>query len=361
MTGTEIATVNLDMLDRAGKSEGQSSSVMDSIHTLKVYNPQIGKPAEAEKAGKFSIREANTGKEELSEGPFTFNVLDVSFFYSGSIYPILPSGAFAEEKVFFFTNEFSKFAKKTDTVGLAAGRSPVGFFQKGDFENVIKAPQLNGMENQFYERKKDKDGRPYNSSQLSRSAMIYGQFIDGPYAGDFFRFRTSMSNIGTTFRDGEVVPAAEGTFEAAMDKALVRMNKILVANGRREISRVSPDQVDLKIHIEENERGNFLPKFEFAGLVAERGIDNIDSVQYVKDLKAEHFSSIFGTMLEPAPVMIDGNNAEVKIAQVEAPKSKALAQPELAPEDDIFADNDAFGPPAGSLAKHEKEKNALEF
>lgn len=168
MVDTALATVDLSMLDRALESEGHTGSVMDILHSFKIYNAKVGDKPEADKAGKFKIKESGTGTEIYSEGSFTFNPLNVSYFYSGSIYPILADGTYAEKKVFFFTNEFSKFAKKSDTVGLAANNKGVGFFTKGDFEEMIKSPQLNGGENQFYDRKKNADGKPYNGSQLKK-------------------------------------------------------------------------------------------------------------------------------------------------------------------------------------------------
>lgn len=42
---------------------------------------------------------------------------------------------------------------------------------------MIKTPMLNGVPNQFYEKKKDKDNKPYHGTLLRRSAVIYGQFI----------------------------------------------------------------------------------------------------------------------------------------------------------------------------------------
>lgn len=113
---TSVANINLDMLDRAATSEGRTPSVMDNIHTFKIYNPAPNTKAEAEKAGKFSLKAANTGTETFVEGVFKFNILDVSYFYSGSIYPLLDNGAYGEDKIFFFTNEFGKFAKKVDTI-----------------------------------------------------------------------------------------------------------------------------------------------------------------------------------------------------------------------------------------------------
>lgn len=349
-----VATMNMDMLDRATKSDGATSSVMDMLHNFKVYNPKIGSEPEAEKAGKFRIVESVTKDELFLEGPFTFNVLNVSYFYSGSIYPLMENGTYADDKVFFFTNEFSKFAKKTDTVGLAAKNKAIGYFQKGEFENMIKSPNLNGGENQFFEKKKDFEGKPYNGSQLKRGAVIYGQFVGGQYDNDYFRMFTSLNNIGVTYKDGAVCDADEGTFEYAVKQGLAVLNEALVANGRKALQTINPDQVDIKVSIRQNAKGNFLPVFEFAGLVAARGYDNIVDVKYIHDLKEEHFMSIFGSMPTPTPILIEGGNAQVHIAQPQI-AAKTVGTADTKFDDTVAADeaealfegeNDAFGTPA---------------
>ena len=69
-TTQEVAPVDqaamMAMLDRA-ESDSGSSSVMSCLHTLKIYNPAPGTDADPEKAGKFKLKEANTGEEKLLE------------------------------------------------------------------------------------------------------------------------------------------------------------------------------------------------------------------------------------------------------------------------------------------------------
>ena len=316
MTDKAVATVNTAMLDAAIASDSVwISSVMDNIHTLKIYNPRIGDPIEEDKAWKFKLKVANTWVEELLEGPMVFNPLSIAYFWSGSVYPILPDGSFASDKVFFTTNEFGKFTKKTDTIWVAAKWTALWFFTKEHFEKMIKCKTLNWAENQFYDRKKDKDWKPFDWSLLNKGSVIYGQFIWGKYDQEFFRFFTSPRNLWVTFRDWEVVEPDEWTFEYATNQWLSDLNELLLNNNRKAINKIDPTQTDIKLTIYQNDKKNFIPKFVYDWLVANRWEDNQESIKYIHDLKNEHFKSIFWTMLDPSPITIDGSSAKGTIVQ----------------------------------------------
>lgn len=193
---------------------------------------------------------------------------------------------------------------------------------------MIKTPMLNDITNQFYDKKKDKEGKPYHGTLLRKSAVIYGQFIGGEYDKEYFRMFTSPNNIGVTYDKelGEIDPE-EGTLEYVTIPALTQMNEIRTQNGKKALSRVSHDQCDVLLTIRTNDKGNFLPVFSFAGLTAMRGYDNSEDVKYIHDLKAEHFKSIFGQMGAVTPIMIDGTKATAVLPSapqdnhaIEAPK-----------------------------------------
>lgn len=344
-----MAELNLAMLNRAEEEGSKSKSIMDTIHTLKIYNPPIGDKPDPEKAMKFKLVEKDTGEESFFDGPVTFNILDVAFFYSGSLYPIQEDGGFAEDKMFFYTNEFGKYTKNEDTVGLATMGKPIGFFKKGDFQKFLICPMLNGKPNQFYDQKKDKDGKPYASSHISKRAVVYGKFLSGPRTDEYFKYYISMGAVGSTFKDGETVPAPEGTLEDAISKGLDRMNVILVANNRKKVQSISPSQIDVRVTIVQNDRQNFLPKFETILLAAERGIDNAVDIEFIKNLKQKHFSDIFGDMIAPTPILIQGTNATLTLAPLPEKKG-AQSQLELAPasqqavvEDEVLEAKAVFG------------------
>lgn len=298
-----MVATNTSMLDKASKEAG-FESVMDVIHNFKVYNPRIWEPVDESKANKFKLVEANTKTELYLDWKFTFNPLSVSYFYSWNIFPILDNWDYSQDKVFFSTNEFGKYTKKTDTIWLSAWWKLIWFFTKWEFEEMIKSPQLNGKVNQFFEKKKDKEWKPYNGSLLRKGAVIYWQFVWWDYDQEYFRMFTSMNNIWLTFKDWAVCDPNEWTFEYAVLDWLDSLNELMDANGKRQVTRINPDQCDLSISIRENDKHNFLPVFEFAGCVASRWIDNEESIKYIHDLKAAHFHSIFWAMWDITPILL---------------------------------------------------------
>lgn len=306
-----VATVNLDMLDRAVEENVGTSNVMDSIHNFKIYNPKIGDDVDQDKANKFRILEAGKQEPVFEEGPFTFNPLDIAYAYSGAVYPLLENGTYADTKVFFSTSEFGKFAKKTDVLGFSANSKGIGFFEKAQLELMLRTPALNGSDNHFYAKKKDKDGKPYNSSEINKTAVIYGVFSEGARAGEVFRMFISPNHLGVTFKNGEQCDPEPGTFEYAVNQGLEEMNDLLRANDKKVIRSISPTQCDIKLSIRQNDKKVFLPVFEYVGLVAKRGEDNTEMIQFIKGLKDEHFKSIFGTVEPSTMIAIEGNNAKV--------------------------------------------------
>lgn len=337
---TAVATVDLGMLD-AAVEEGGFRDPMNDIHTIKVYNPQIGTPVDETKAFTFAVKEGLTGDRTNWRDVITFNPIKVAYVWSGSIYPILEDGTTAKDKVFFSTSEFGKFAKKTDVIGLTANGKLVGSFTKGDFEALIHTPSLNGKINQFYERKTDKDKRPYDSTYLSKSAIIYGVIVGGERDGEHFRFLTSVKNLGTTWKpDIGAVDAEPGTFEAALQDALPALNSLLKNNGRKEVRSCSPDQTVLQLAVRVNERGNFLPEFRFFNILAALGKNNFDSIEFIESLLLEKFGSTFNNLV-PAKVLLDKVNVVIETPLSLAPAKKESEQSAL-PTDAAFAENDPF-------------------
>lgn len=332
-----VTTVNLDSLRRAQEEAGGPASPMSKFHTLKIYNPEPNKPADPEKDGKFILKLADNKGEVLIEGPIAFSPLDVKVFYAGSVYPIDPETGIrsVENKVFFYTNEFGKYAKKTDVIGLAAKGKALGFFNKGEFEQMIKSPRLNDVTNQFHDSKKDSKGVPYDGSALSRKFMVYGIFVAGEYAGEIFRMAVNPGAFGITFKDGANIEPEAGTFEYCFIEALSEMNALLTQNNLHSVNRVEVDQTDLSLQIVQNDKKNNLPYFAYEGLVAARNGDNLESRQLVRNVQEEQFKQTFVALDVPSKIQIEKGNVRVEI---QAPAQNK--QPQLAAhvEDAIDAD-----------------------
>jgi len=339
MNDKAVANVSTGMLDQAVEFDKKGfSSVMDGIHTLKIYNPRIGDPIEEDKAWKFKLKVANTWVEEFIDGPIVFNPLSVRYFYSWHIYPILDNGTVANEKITFYTNEYGKYLKKTDTIGLAAKGKSLWFFSKEDFKAMIKARTLNGRDNQFYDRKKDREWKPFDGSLLSEWAVVYGQFVWWTYDWEFFRFFTATRNLWVTFRDWSVCEPDAGTFEYAVSEWLIPLNEVLTYNGKRTVNKVDDSQVDLKLTIEQNEKKNFMPKFEYSWLVVLRWGDNREDKKFIEELQFEHFKSVFWWMGSPNQVLLNWSDATTVISQPalstwELTKADLEAMPDIPFED----------------------------
>jgi len=346
---TALQNVNMAMLDRAVEEGSGSESVLSVLDSVKVYNPAPNTPAEPDKAGKIKIKLAGTvdaggDKEVYIDGPLTFTPLSIVFTISGSIYPRLENGELSADEYFFYTSEFHKFTKRTDTIGLACKGKPIGFYTKAEFEQMLKTPMLNGMKNQFYKEKEDINHKPYDSSRLDKKAIIYGIITEGEYKGNMFRMFINPSVFGITYdrESGQNISAEPGTIEYAIEQALPELNKILQANGRKPVKKIDHSQVDMKLTVVTNEKGNFLPHFEYAGLVAMRGVDNSEEVKYIHDLREEHFRSIFGEMGIPTPISIAG---WVATGTFLPPPSGGSAPRQLSQwEAQIVAADEAFGP-----------------
>ena len=197
--------------------------------------------------------------------------------------------------------------------------------------------------NQFYDKKKDKDGKPYHSTLLRKTGIIYGQFIGGKYDKEYFRMFTSPNNIGITYdtESQSAIDPEEGTLEYVVIPALVQMNEIRTQNGKKALSRVSHDQCDVKLSIRTNEKKNFLPLFTFDGLTAMRWYDNTEDVKYIHDLKEEHFRSIFGQMGTVTPIAINGTNSIMSFPKVTTQEHIAIEAPLAVSDlDDTFGHDD---------------------
>lgn len=316
---TAVANINLSMLDSAVENDVSHVSVLDKLNCLRVYNPKPGTDVEPEKANKFFLKTTD-GKEEYIEGPLNVTIFSILYTTQGEVYFRDKDGKVREDKNFITTSEYNRFTKKDDTVGVASQGKVLGFYRKGEFEEMIRKEQIdiNGSvgKNPFYVEKEDVNGKPYDGSRLSKRAIIYGMFNDGPRKGECFYLRMSPSHIDAGWNP-ELKKAndlEEGMLMYAIEKGLPELNKVLVANGRREVSSIAPNQVDLSLSITMNSKGNFLPVFEYNGLVALRGFDNTEAVNFVRSVREEYFASIFGTMGAPSAIAINGTVAKLTLA-----------------------------------------------
>lgn len=322
----EVATFNAAMMSQIEDEQGTVSPLAE-LATLKVYNPKMGAVADPELAGKFKLTTPDK-QEHILDGEIELNILEYAFFYSGEFFP--DNGS---EKVFAITSEFGPFAKKTDTLDLIIDKKYVGKFERGQFEEMIKSPTLNGGRNYFHTVKKNVEGRPYDSSEMTKRVVLYAQIISGPFAGTLIRMYTNPSKLGKTFVDGNVVNPDEGTILYAIDAGLPEMRKI-----NPKTNRLSARFVDMKISIYKNEKGNFLINATYKSLTGFR-TDNTEVYNHIQSIRKE--VNVRNADYAVTSIMIADGKANVSFSDV-----KQIAHPthdigsELALVDDsmdIFA------------------------
>lgn len=340
MTNTEVAVINSAMLDR-GSSFDKEPSVMDSIHKIKMYNANTfskdPKDHEVDKelAGKLRLVEAWTGEIKYIDSWFKADILTVCKVKSGNVYVLDDFGDVVKDekwnskKGFFYTNEYSVFTRKTDTLGFKQmGQKPLGFYVKQDLEEMLRSKKLNGKDNPFWKQGKKKDGEPYNDTNVSDTLIIYGKFIDGPYEGDYFKFvPVSNSGYGVTYKDGKVIEADEGTFLHAMNQWLIEWNKIRKANNKPDVKSVDPSQIDMTIWfrpVEIQGKVMFVPTFTYAGLTAYRA-DNTQDLQYILEIQSEYLKQEFGITVLPTNFRLPSLTQET--SNVNAIEIKSTATP----------------------------------
>ena len=323
----EVVPVNMEALQRAASESSGPSSPLSQISRLKIYNPEPGKTADPEKDGKFVLLLAHNGGEAVVEGPIKFIPLDIVINYSGSIYPINEeTGLRSDDKVFFYSNEFSRFSKKDEVIGLAAKGQVVGYFKKGDFEKMIKTPILNGRPNHFFEEKKNAEGKPYASSALARKVIVYGQISEGEYEDLLFYMVINPGQFGITFKDGKPCEAEPGTLEASFKDALPEFNALMASAKLKTVNNVPTDQIDVEFNIVQNERGNNLPHFSYAGLVAKRGVDSYEAREAIRQVRKEAFEHNFKSIGLPFEFQDDNGKltmlGQMNPVKLDAPKEE---------------------------------------
>lgn len=339
---TEVAVVNTAMLDR-GSSFEREPSVMDSIHKIKIYNANTfssdPKDHEVDESlvGKYRLVEAGTWEIKYIDSWFKADILAVCKVKSGNVFVLDEFGDPVKDdngkskRAFFFTNEHSVYTRKTDMLWFKQmGQSPLGFYIKQDLEEMLRTKRINGKDNPFWKQGKKKDGEPYNDTNITDTVIVYGKFLDGDYAWEYFKFvPVSNSWYGTTYRDGKQVEPDQWTFLFAMNEWLKEWNKVRKANNKAEVKSVDPSQVDMTIWFREVEiqgKRMFVPTFTYAGLTAYRA-DNTNDLQYILELQSEYLKEEFGISVLPINFRLwsikDVVTADVNTIEVKAIESKS--------------------------------------
>ena len=317
---TAVAVVNEDMFNK-WLDTGGVKSIMTEIFELKPYNPKPGTEPEKDKAWMIRVTLPHTRDNIFIEWPIKVNILRVSKVKQGNV-PMLDrfwekamnneTGKYIEK--FFFTNEFSVFASKDTVLSFKmSGKDSIGSFKRSDLEAMLSSKLLNGNNNMFYKEWEDSMWKPYKSSYIKDSYVIYWVMIDGPYAWEYFRTFLSQGSFGKTWskEKGKIDPLPWTLQYAVNIDWLKSWNQLLKNKGKEVTLRVNIDQCDLVYDVAESETTvrwktsiKYLPDYTFDNLTAYRW-SNIEQVVYIEDLCNRHFAQQFNWVKAALPIQVN--------------------------------------------------------
>ena len=154
MSDKAIVTIDESMLNRwAGQ---MSTSVMDNIHKIKIYNANAfskdpkEKEIDPDKAGKFRLVETWSWEIKYIDSWFKVDILSVCKVKSGSVFILnefwetVKDDKWQSKKGFFMTNEHSVYTKKTDVLWFKQlWWKILWFYPKAELEEMLKTKRIN--------------------------------------------------------------------------------------------------------------------------------------------------------------------------------------------------------------------------
>lgn len=293
----EIAAMPQNIFNRGNREE--KVNVMNEIHSLKVYNPAPGGKADPELAGKLMIKPIGWESYVKFVGNVSINILKVRKGINGSFILLdengeqMTDGSWNEKRWFAYTNEYGRFTSNITEVFFKAPH--IKWFSKitlWDLKNNIKMPTLpNGKPNPFHRLQLDQKSKPYDSSWLSESYIIYWTFNDGIYAWEEFRLFMSSSAFGAKYdATTKTQTIVEWSLADALNKAQ-KLFKDLRDNGTITNGSYDDSYFDMDMWVIQ-EWSFFKPTFTNVRIVSR---DNTENFQRIDDLleryNAQEFSN----------------------------------------------------------------------
>lgn len=299
-------------------------SVLDELHKVRVYNPNgfEWETMDPSKKGMLIVKMAGTGEEKIIPS-FNFTPLEHYKVIRGNCVlldeygdPVKGSDG-NQVKKYFYTSQFSKYAKPDQVIGFKSeGSNPI-WLQKKDLLEMIKTPRINWAPNPFFELKKDKKMNKYNSTILNSDDVIYWVILDWELKGDYFQMYVKSSSMGNNFDYSaqKLIQAEEGTLNRVLDDATVEFNNVLKSQGLKPLKTIPMDQVDMKLKVTSKVgvNGEYnSAAFEFVDFSANRW-DNTSDLEHIKELNKALFFEKFPERTPTSTVLIENNNCVLNI------------------------------------------------
>ena len=122
LTTAQVAAQQPSSMFNRGEQYEKRTSVLDSIHKIKIYNANPGQAANPELAGKILIKRVGSEEFEVLSNSVGINILAIRKAMNG-VYSLLnPDGSVKKksdgttESAFAFTEEYFRYARNTDEV-----------------------------------------------------------------------------------------------------------------------------------------------------------------------------------------------------------------------------------------------------
>lgn len=362
MEETQAVAVFNEEMETHAEESSRPQSVMNSIHEVKAYNanPKIWTLDEA-LAWKFKIKKAYTWDIEYIDSGFKFNPLAICKVKSWLVYLLdefwmtLHDEEGKEIERLFYTNELSIYTKKTDTIAFKWNWQIIWYYQKWDFDKMLKTRKIQLMDengnrsevkdNPFYKTSTDQSWKPYADTFISDTYVMYWVFVWGKFDWEYFKMYLNLKAFGKTF---EILP--DGTFAKTAPNewsllyqaywpGLEAWNKMREVWWKAPVQSIWTDQLDLICKTEEMEiwdkvkKKIYATRFDFHNLVGYRW-SNIADINYIKDLQNQYFMQEFQWMKQATEIVFENNwSVAVFTGNVKMNTDKQLkASDEVTPE-----------------------------
>lgn len=318
-TTAVAAPLPAHMLNR-GTAGAQRTNVMDTIHSMKVYNAAPNQEADPTKAGMLMIKNGQTeGKYQLFTKEVTVNILSVRKGINGSYNlldeagnPILDVNN-EPKRGFAYTEEYFRFSKNTNEVFFKdKDANGITKQQIGTLKNLFKNPTLpDGRKNPYHKIALDRNNIAYDSSFMSESFVIYGVFMDGEYQGEYFRLFISSAGFGNKWdSQTKTSSSVPNSLNDALLQASKAFNTMYQGQGHFDDSLLVAKLTPML------ERTSYMPRFLEPKLVT---TDNSEQFKFIEDLRHAYMEQEFSEYGNTAPVEPTPVAAAIETSEPVAP------------------------------------------
>jgi len=324
---TDVAKSEVPSMYNRWAERANKVSVMDKIHSIKVYNAAPGKEIDEALAGQLMIKIAWWDKYEKFDPSVWMNILKIRKWINWSYYLLDDGGnqildsAGKPKRSFAFTEEYFRFSRNTDEIffknnnGWQVVKNTIW-----DLKTLFKTEMTpGGKKNPFYKLWLTQTNQPYASSFLSEWFIIYWVFTDGLFAWEYFRLFMSAAAFGNKWN----AETKESTIvENSLCDALATCSSLFEEMKTTQGIEWRFDDSLLVATLVSTKHGNFFkPEFKDIKLASE---DNTEQYDYIDDLCNQYKQDEFNKEeWDYAKLPISNNTA------IESPKEETTtASPE---------------------------------